>query len=67
MMFDYRKTSAGKRRFSNPRLYRLTYRFQNLLWKAGFAIHNPFSDECTRDFNCCNEGLGRFAFLRLGK
>jgi hypothetical protein len=65
-MFNYSKTAAGKRRFNNPRIYHLTIGFQNVLHFIGIAIHNPFSDECTSDFNCCNKGLGRTAWMRFG-
>lgn len=50
---DYRQTPAGKRRFKWKRFYRLTVWIQVALWKVGIPLHNPFSDECTPDFNCC--------------
>jgi len=53
MRIDYRKTKAGQRRFKYPRIYRLTCLFQTILWRVGIAWHNSFSDECTKDFNCC--------------
>lgn len=30
---------------------------QKALCKIGIAIHNPFRDECTPDFSCCNPDL----------
>jgi len=53
MEYDYRNTDAGKRRFSNPKLYRETLRFQKILAENGIDWHNFFSDECTPDFACC--------------
>ncbi len=57
-MEDYRKSRAGIRRFRYKRFYRLTFHFQNLLFRLGISWHNPFSDECCADFSCC-EGKRR--------
>lgn len=32
---------------------RLTHHLQTLLWKCGIPWHNPFTNECTPDFDCC--------------
>jgi hypothetical protein len=34
-------------------LYRLTVLVQGTLWMLGVPWHNPLSNECTPDFNCC--------------
>ena len=67
MDYDYRMEDAGKRRFGYPRIYRITLWWQRLLHFVGIAWHNTFSDECTSDFNCCVEDIGRSAWCRLGK
>lgn len=54
-MEDYRETAAGKRRFSSPDIYLETLEFQRYLRSKGYAWHNPFSDECTIDFDCCSD------------
>lgn len=64
-MEDYRNTIEGQRRFKYPKLYWLTCMFQASLWFLGIAWHNRYSDECTRDFNCCESSLGRFAWIRF--
>lgn len=56
---DYRKTKAGERRFNNPKIYRESRRFQQILAENGIAWHNVFADECTADFSCC-EGDGEY-------
>ena len=63
MNYDYRSTPEGKRRFSHPAIYRLTWRTQNLLAKIGIAKHNEYSNECVSDFGCCTL-LGRY-WLRI--
>lgn len=53
MSYDYRETIEGKRRFSNPEIYRKSLEFQKEMQKLGVAWHNQFADECTHDFCCC--------------
>ena len=65
MKTDYRKSKEGQRRFNNPIIYWITWKFQSLLWWVGIAWHNPYSDECTKDFNCCEPSIGRRAWLRF--
>lgn len=65
METDYRKSKEGQRRFNNPKTYWITWKFQSLLWWIGIAWHNPYSDECTKDFNCCEPSIGRRAWLRF--
>lgn len=65
MLYDYRKTNAGKRRFTYPRMYWLTWKLQAVLHFFGVAWHNAFSDECTPDFNCCVPSVGHKAWLRI--
>jgi hypothetical protein len=48
MKTDYRKSKEGQRRFNNPIIYWVTWKFQSLLWWVGIAWHNPYSDECTK-------------------
>jgi hypothetical protein len=36
--------------------YLKTVEFQKFLQTQGIAWHNPFSDECTNDFECCCGG-----------
>lgn len=55
MKVDYRKTKHGVRRFSNPIVYRATVHIQNLLYSLGVKWHNTYSDECVKDFSCCNK------------
>lgn len=57
-----RETKEGKRRFNNPAIYWLTWKWQGLLWWIGVAWHNSYSNECTKDFNCCND-IGRKKWL----
>ncbi len=54
-MKDYRESIAGKRRFSNPEIYAKTLEFQSYLRSKGIVWHNFYSDECTIDFDCCQE------------
>ena len=56
---NYFKSKAGKRRFNNPKVYEESLKFQILLQNNGIAWHNPFSDECTNDFGCC-ENIGDY-------
>ena len=65
MKTDYRTSKEGQRRFKNKKTYWLTWKLQSFLWKIGIAWHNPYSDECTKDFNCCEPSIGRFAWLRF--
>lgn len=58
-MQDYRYTLSGLRRFNNPDVYKKTLEFQKYLKENGIAWHNPFSNECTVDFCCCN-GDGKY-------
>ena len=57
---NYLKSKAGKRRFANPEVYQKTLEFQKYLQENGIAWHNPYSDECTDDFGCC-EPLGDYS------
>lgn len=66
-MEDYRKTKEGQRRFNNPIIYRITNIWQSFLWYIGIAWHNSYSNECTKDFNCCTIGIGRKVWLRIKK
>lgn len=50
---DYRETPQGIWVQENPIAYHETMRFQEKLCEHGIAWHNPFADECTRDFGCC--------------
>ena len=43
------------------------YYLQSFLWWIGVAWHNTHSNECTKDFNCCNRDLGRKVWLRKAK
>lgn len=65
MKTDYRKSKEGERRFNNPKIYWITRKLQSLLWYFGVALHNFYSDECTKDFNCCESSIGRYAWLRI--
>ena len=65
MKYNYPETKAGRRRFGNSKTYRLTHWLQYTLWFIGIAWHNIYSNECTKDFNCCNDDLGRIVFLRI--
>ena len=64
MKYNYLETKEGKRRFNNPRIYYLTYLVQKFLYFIGIAWHNSYSNECTIDFNCCNN-IGRFKWLQI--
>lgn len=44
--------------------YPLSCIIQMALCKIGIAIHNPFRDECTPDFGCCDNKLGHY-WLRI--
>lgn len=33
----------------------LSCRIQEFLRKLGIAVHNPFRNECTKDFSCCTK------------
>lgn len=33
----------------------LSCRVQGFLCKLGIAVHNPFRNECTKDFGCCTK------------
>lgn len=67
MKNDYRYTKEGKRRFKHRYIYLFTWKLQNILWLIGIAWHNTYSNECTCDFNCCNNDLGRFKWFNIGK
>lgn len=54
-MKDYRESLSGKRRFSNPEIYKKTLEFQEYLRGKGIAWHNFYSNECTIDFDCCQD------------
>jgi len=43
-------------------LYSATKLFQKILHFIGIAWHDTLFDECTKDFNCCCLGIGRFHF-----
>ncbi|MGZ3999591.1 MAG: hypothetical protein ACXVIY_03135 [Mucilaginibacter sp.] len=47
----------------NPVLYKLSVHWQTFLWWFGIAWHNSYANECTPDFNCC-ENIGRDYFFR---
>jgi hypothetical protein len=59
MKDDYRYSIEGKRRFENPELYKKFLEFQKEMKEYKVAIHNPFANECTMDFCCC-EGDGDY-------
>lgn len=40
---------------------------QYWLWIIGVAVHNPVTGECTADFNCCEKGIGKKAFIRVNE
>lgn len=65
MQEDYFDTIEGQRRFNNPKKYWITCKFQSFLWYIGIAWHNTYSNECTKDFNCCEHTIGRFSWLRF--
>jgi len=48
------------------RIVRLSVLIQKALWVVGVAFHNPVTDECTPDFNCCLKHK-RWAWVRVGK
>jgi hypothetical protein len=64
MIYNYLESKEGKRRFNNKNLYYITYMFQNVLHFIGIAWHNSYSNECTKDFNCCTD-IGKFAWLKI--
>ena len=64
MFYDVRTTNPHKRAVKFPKMYHATKLIQKVLHWFFIAVHNPFSDECTEDFNCCCE-VGRFAIVRL--
>ncbi len=47
--------------------FQFYYNIQSFLWWIGIAWHNSYSDECTKDFNCCNSNLGRKAWIYKSK
>lgn len=40
-------------------------KIQDFLGMLGIAIHNPFRNECTQDFGCCNN-IGKY-WLRINQ
>jgi hypothetical protein len=40
-------------------------RIQSFLGMLGIAIHNPFRNECTKDFSCCTN-IGKY-WLRINE
>jgi hypothetical protein len=62
--YDYRQTKEGQRRFKTKKTYWMTNKLQSFLWWIGVAWHNTYSNECTKDFNCC-EPIGRWAWIRF--
>ena len=65
MKYDYTKTREGLRRFANPKIYRITFRWQQFLHFIGVAWHNTYSGECTSDFNCCVPDIGRKSWVNI--
>lgn len=59
----YEDSPAGKRRFGNAKLYKMSFEFQEALAKEGIAWHNVFSNECTADFSCCMGDGKYYAYL----
>lgn len=40
---------------------RLSYHLQNAFWLIGINIHNTITDECTPNFNCCEDIYSTFS------
>lgn len=54
-----------KRCIEHKKIYKVTVWWQGFLHFFGIAWHNSFSDECTKDFNCCEPDIGSYAWLRV--
>lgn len=67
MKYDYRKSKQGKSRFKYKKIYLITNFIQRILHFIGIAWHNNYFGECTKDFNCCNDDIGKWCWLRLKK
>ncbi len=50
---------------ANPVVYHRSVEFQDYLRAEGIAWHNPISDECTSDFECCAKGPNPSIKLRI--
>lgn len=48
----------------NKTIYKLIYYYQCILHYIGIAWHNSYSNECTSDFNCCNN-IGKKSFIKF--
>ena len=54
-----------KQKQLKPIKYWITWKIQDFLWFFGIAWHNIYFNECTKDFNCCCEKIGRFSWIKF--